>query len=183
MSRTGWFIVGLLIGVVIVVPLGAYLFVTSGGLSMATSAKPLPLEETFAKVALRASLGDAAKVKDPVSLDDTNLLAGARVYRKNCAQCHGLPSHQETAIAQGEFPPPPQLLEAKQMVTDDPEGVTYWKVSNGIRLTGMPGFEKTLSDTERWQATMLLAHADKLPPAVQKALTQGDTEANVSALR
>ena len=48
------------------------------------------------------------------------------------------------------------------MVTDDPEGVTYWKVTHGIRLSGMPGFAGTLSDTERWQLTLLVAHADKL---------------------
>lgn len=56
------------------------------------------------------------------------------------------------------------------MVTDDPEGVTYWKVTHGIRLSGMPGFESTLSDTQRWQVTMLAAHADKLSRAVEAAV-------------
>jgi mono/diheme cytochrome c family protein len=50
-------------------------------------------------------------------------------------------------------------------VTDDPPGETYWKVANGIRLTGMPSFEKVLTDTEMWQVSLLLANADKpLPP-------------------
>jgi mono/diheme cytochrome c family protein len=56
-------------------------------------------------------------------------------------------------------------------VTDDPEGETFWKVTHGIRLSGMPGFGSTLSDTERWQLTMLVAHADKLSPAVQAELS------------
>jgi thiosulfate dehydrogenase len=56
------------------------------------------------------------------------------------------------------------------MVTDDPEGSTYWKVTHGIRLSGMPAFAKTLSDTQRWQITMLVAHADKLSPAVEAEL-------------
>jgi len=56
------------------------------------------------------------------------------------------------------------------MVTGDPEGVTYWKVTHGIRLSGMPGFGGALSDTTRWQLTMLVAHADKLSPTVQAAL-------------
>jgi mono/diheme cytochrome c family protein len=59
------------------------------------------------------------------------------------------------------------------MVTDDPEGVTYWKVTNGIRLSGMPGFGGTLSDTERWQVTMLVAHADKLSRAVEISAGSG----------
>ncbi len=51
-------------------------------------------------------------------------------------------------------------------VSDDPPGETYWKVANGIRLTGMPAFNKTLSENEMWQVSLLLANADKpLPPA------------------
>jgi len=183
MARAGWFVAGLVIGAVILAPLGAYLFVKVGGLSMATTAKPLPLEETFASAALHASLDDAAKVQDPLALDQASLLGGVHVYRQDCAGCHGLPGYQKTAIAQGEFPAPPQLFEAKQMVTEDPEGVTYWKVSHGIRLSGMPGFEKALSDTQRCQVTRLLARADKLPPAVKSALTEGGFEANISASR
>jgi thiosulfate dehydrogenase len=56
------------------------------------------------------------------------------------------------------------------MVTDDPQGITYWKVTHGIRLSGMPAFEKTLSESERWQITMLVTHADRLPPQVQSVL-------------
>jgi hypothetical protein len=33
----------------------------------------------------------------------------------------------------------------------------------------MPGFVSTLSDTQRWQLTMLVAHADKLSPTAQAA--------------
>jgi len=51
-------------------------------------------------------------------------------------------------------------------VSDDPPGETYWKVANGIRLTGMPSYKQILSDTEMWQVSLLLANADKpLPPA------------------
>jgi len=57
------------------------------------------------------------------------------------------------------------------MVTGDPEGVTYWKVTHGIRLSAMPGFGGALSDTTRGQLTMLVAHADKLSPAMQAALS------------
>ena len=69
------------------------------------------------------------------------------------------------------YPNAPQLWEKHTNsdvvgVSDDPPGETYWKVSNGIRLTGMPAFKDTLTDTEIWQVTLLLANADKpLPPA------------------
>jgi mono/diheme cytochrome c family protein len=67
------------------------------------------------------------------------------------------------------YPRPPQLFQGKG-VTDDEPGETYWKIFNGIRLTGMPGFSKTLSETQMWQMALLLANADKLPPAAKAAL-------------
>jgi thiosulfate dehydrogenase len=50
-------------------------------------------------------------------------------------------------------------------------GVTYWKVSNGIRMTGMPGFGEMLTPTQMWQVSLLLASADKLPAPTQAVLT------------
>jgi hypothetical protein len=36
----------------------------------------------------------------------------------------------------------------------------------------MPAFSGALSDTERWQVTALVAHADKLPPDVSAILSR-----------
>ena len=165
---------GIILGIIITVAaifVGGYLFIISGGVPMETTAAPLPLEATVAGLAIKASLRGAADQKDPLALNDDNLVAGAKTFKDNCAPCHGLPGQRAGAIAKGMFPPPPQLFEHDEMVTDDPEGVTFWVVTHGIRLSGMPGFATTLSDEQRWQVAMLLAHADKLPPAVQSALT------------
>ena len=40
----------------------------------------------------------------------------------------------------------------------------------GIRLTGMPGYSKSLTDSEMWQVSLLLLHADKVSASVQQAL-------------
>ena len=90
------------------------------------------------------------------------------MYKKECAVCHGLPKQPLPNIAAGMFPKPPQLFQ--HGVTDDPPGETYWKVSNGIRLTGMPAFKKTYSDDAVWQVSLMLANADKLPASVTAAL-------------
>ena len=148
---------------------GVYLLVRSGKLSMATSAPPFPMEMKLAHMAIRASIGDAEDKKDPLPFQDFNMLAGAKVYKEHCAFCHGAPQQPHPAIAKAMYPPPPQLFETKDMVTGDPEGETYWKVVHGIRLTGMPGFGDILTDTECWQVTMLVAHADKLPHTAQVA--------------
>lgn len=162
MSKARWLIGGVVFGAAVVAPACVYLFVRSGGLSMNTRAEPLPFEKDFVHLALRANLGQAAKEKNPLRVTDDNLLAGARIYRQNCSMCHGLPRRPRPAIGSGEYPPPPQLFEPTQMVIMDPEGVTYWKVSNGIRFSGMPGFADTLSSLERWQVTMVLANANNL---------------------
>jgi len=37
-------------------------------------------------------------------------------------------------------------------------------------LTGMPGFSKSLNETQMWQVSLLLANADKLPASAKEAL-------------
>ncbi len=164
------FLLGIVTAIVLAIG-GVYLFVKSGGVSMETTAPLLPFEQTLAKMAIRASIGNAGAEKNPVPLNEANLLAGAQVFKENCAVCHSIPGGPRSNASKGMFPPPPQLFTTDEMVTDDPEGVTFWKVTHGIRLSGMPGFGATLSDIERWQVTMLVAHADKLSPAVQAALS------------
>src|SRR5580693_1157209 len=132
-----------------ILAVAGYLFVHGGGVSMATTARLLPLEKTVARMALRASIGTAGNQKDPLPFDDANMRAGAEVYKENCAVCHGAGGKPHTAISKGMFPPPPQLFEKDGMVADDSEGVTFWKVTNGIRLSGMPGFEGTLTEEQR----------------------------------
>ena len=162
------FVLGIVFSILIIV-VGGYLFVRGGGISLATTAKPLPMEGKVADMALQASMGNAAAQKNPLPFNDDNMVAGVRVWKENCAMCHGALEQPRTAISKGMFPPPPQMLEKADMMTEDPEGETFWKVTHGIRLSGMPGFGSTLSDTERWQVTMLVKHADQIPPAAQAA--------------
>lgn len=170
-SRVGWFVLGVVAAVALTI-VGAFLFVKGGGISMDTSAHSLPFEQTLASMALRASIGDSAAQNNPIPLDQGNLLAAAQVFKTNCALCHSTPGGPQSAVSKGMFPRPPLLFTPDERVTDDPQGVTFWKVTHGIRLSGMPGFGATLSATERWQVTMLIAHADKLPPAVRAALSR-----------
>jgi thiosulfate dehydrogenase len=161
---------GVLIGICLPLMAG-YLFVMLGGIPVATKGGPLPFEEFLAKKALDAAIGKEAGKPSPLSADEANLLAGARVYQQaQCWVCHGQLGQPESAIAKGMYPPPPQLLSLEQGVTDDPVGLTYWKVRNGIRLTGMPAFNGSLTDLEMWQVSLLLLHADKLSTPVQEVL-------------
>jgi cytochrome c len=105
--------------------------------------------------------------RPPLTFDDGNMLAGMNLYKEHCALCHGAPGQPRPAVSKEMFPLLPQLFENEDMVNDDPEGVTYWKVTHGIRLSGMPGFGGALSDAQRWQLTMLVTHADRPSSAAQ----------------
>lgn len=163
------FLVGLIIGILLL-PACAYLYIRQGYAPVATSASPFPLERKLAHMALDARIEKEAPKQPGISADEPNLLAGAHLYRDHCAVCHGMPNEAKTATAKGMYPNPPQLFHGKG-VTDDTPGETYWKVANGIRLTGMPSYRESLSEQQMWQVSQLLA-TEKLPPSVIEYLAQ-----------
>jgi mono/diheme cytochrome c family protein len=162
------FLAGIIIAVLLIGVGTAYYFV-SGTAPAAVEDKPMPMEKFFANKALHARIEKEMPNSIPVAADETAYLAGADVYQQHCAICHGLPNVDQTPMAKGMFPKPPALFKGHG-VTDDPAGETYWKVANGIRLTGMPEFKHSLNDTQMWQVSLLLANADKISDAVKDKL-------------
>ncbi len=159
------------IAALVLIAAGGLAFVALGLAPVATASAPLPFEKMITGIALDARVNKEAPKSSPIPASDEVYAAGARIYRSNCAVCHGLPGRDRTAIAKGEFPNPPELFKDKG-VTDDPPGVTFWKVANGIRLTGMPGFTGSLSTEQMWQVSLLLSNADKLPAPVKTTLQE-----------
>ena len=151
--------------------LAGYLFVTRGGIFMGTDTKPLPLEKSMARAAVTASIGKSVDDPSPLPEDETNLLAGAKIYMQTCVGCHGQ-LDQASSGAKGFYPPPPHLLQPGKGVTDRSIGTVHWFVKNGIRFSAMPSFNGKLSDSEIWQVSLLLRNADKLPASVQDSLRQ-----------
>ena len=157
----------------LIVLIGAYFLVQSGLLPSNADAKPSRLETWIAHTSLKATLRrEAPKGQNPVPFTDHDLLDGVRLYAQNCAVCHGSAkgNASETPIAKGLYQKPPQL--ATHGVEDDPEGVTFWKIKHGIRLTGMPSFGYSLSDRQVWTLGLFLKHMNKLPLPVQQAWQQ-----------
>jgi thiosulfate dehydrogenase len=162
------FLVGLILGIILV-PFGSYLYFASGHAPVATTDSDMPFERFFAAKALHARIAKEMPQTVPIQRNEANYLAGVELYKQHCGVCHGVPLTPKTAIAGGIYPQPPRLLEGKG-VTDDEPGESYWKISNGIRLSGMPGFGKSLSETQMWQIALLVANADKLPASAKAAL-------------
>src|ERR1700722_19117732 len=170
------FIFGFASALALIVVLG-FGYIELGLAPVATSSAPLPFERLITGIALDARVSKEAPTSSPLQPSEEVYLAGAKVYQSNCAVCHGLPGQEQTPIAKGEFPKPPKLFQGKG-VSDDPAGVTYWKVANGIRLTGMPGFDGSLTPEQMWQVSLLLANSDKLPPNVITTLQAGTPPAS-----
>jgi len=162
------FIAGLVLGILLV-PVLVYFYFTGGSAPVATTDPDMPFESLLARKAQHARIDKEMPKNVPIQATEANYLAGAELYKQHCAVCHGLPLAPKTAIATGMYPHPPQLLQGKG-VTDDEPGESYWKIFNGFRLTGMPGFSKSLNETQMWQMSLLLANADKLPASVKTAL-------------
>ncbi|MGH9359074.1 MAG: c-type cytochrome [Terriglobia bacterium] len=162
----GKFIIGLIIGILLV-PFGFWVYVRSGSAPVAVADPQMPFEHYFAKTAEHARINRDMQ-KCPIAADESAYLAGAQIYKENCAECHGYVNKKMTPGSM--FPIPPQLLQGKG-VTDNPPGETFWKVQNGIRLSGMPAFSDRLSTDQMWQVSLLLANANKLPDSATQALT------------
>ena len=157
----------------VIVLIGAYVLVRSGQIPANADADPGWLETWLASTSLDATLdSEAPKGPNPVALTDENLSIGVHLFAQNCAVCHGSAkgSAYPSPIAIGLYQKPPQF--ATDGVEDDQEGVSFWKIKHGIRLTGMPSFGHSLSDTQVWTLALFLRHMDKLPPAVQQTWQQ-----------
>ena len=166
---------GLILGILLTVLLitgSVYLYFSTGRAPVATKAPAIPFESKLVKLGLHAYLDKLPHPEPQVPADEANLLHGAKIYKENCAVCHGLPGEEKSTIAKGMYPTPPQLFHGTG-VTDDEAWESYWKVENGIRMSGMPGFKDALTETQIWQVTVLVKNADKISEAVKKELTAG----------
>jgi thiosulfate dehydrogenase len=162
------FVAGLLVGVLLLVG-GVYYYFVSGAAPAAAADPPMPYEKKMANRSLDAHIEKANVPPPPIQANEENLLAGAKVYKEQCAVCHGLPNQPPPAIADSMYPHATLMFKDKG-VTDDPPSVSYWKAANGIRLSGMPSFKGTLTDTQLWQLGLLVAHANEIPDSVKKVL-------------
>jgi thiosulfate dehydrogenase len=160
----------------VTLPLGVFLYLRTGHPPVAVADAPFLLEKAIVRIPLHARIDSEMSAKVPIEANDTNFASGATIYREQCAVCHGTYDQPSTA-GEHMYPSAPHLWKRHGNnvvgVSDDPPGETYWKIENGIRLTGMPAFNKTLDQTQMWQVTILLANADKpMPDSVMTLLKQ-----------
>lgn len=172
--RPGIFLLGMMSAFVILFA-GGYLYLHYGNPPVAVGDAAFPYEAQIVHVPLGARIDREIK-KPPFPASEDAFERGAKVYRENCAFCHGIPE-SDSVYGTSMYPAAPQLWRKHKKgnvvgVSDDEPGETYWKVKNGIRLTGMPTYQDLLSDSDIWDVSLLLKNADQqLPQPVMKVLT------------
>ena len=160
----GKFILGVIV-TLLVLMLGVLGFAMLGFFPTAANVTPPHMESRLAMGAVDASMErHAPRITNPLTPTDQNLEDGMKLYTMNCALCHGGLDRKPSTLATSFYPPPPNLISDPP---DDPEWHVFYTIRTGVRYTGMPSWDKTLSEQDIWKITMLLSHLDKLPPAVQ----------------
>lgn len=175
---------GIVFGLAAVV-CGGWVYLHYGHPPVAAADPAFPMEAQIVHVPLRARIAREIE-KPPFGTSEDGFEAAAKMYVTSCASCHGIPG-RESAYGKWMYPSAPQLWKKHAKggvvgVSDDEPGETYWKVKNGIRLTGMPAYRHLYTETQMWQVSLLLKNADQpMPEPVLRLLTGGGTGPSNSA--
>jgi mono/diheme cytochrome c family protein len=97
---------------------------------------------------------------NPVPDDEASRKEGTEHFQHHCQVCHGLDG-QNTGVPFADKMSPPVANLAMPDIQKYSDGQLKWIIQNGIKLTGMPGWQGILDDGEMWKIVRFLRH---LPP-------------------
>ncbi|HTW58842.1 MAG TPA: cytochrome c [Terriglobales bacterium] len=161
----GKFLLGVIITLLVLI-LGGLGYTMLGLFPTAANVEPSHFERHFAMGAVDASMErHAPRITNPLTPTDQNLEDGMKLYTMNCATCHGGLDRKPSPLAASFYPPAPNLISDPP---DDPEWHIFYTIRTGVRYSGMPAWDKTLTEPDMWKITTFLSHLDKLPPNVQE---------------
>jgi len=109
----------------------------------------------------------AAKQTNPINPTPENLKAGQGDFEEHCASCHGLDGSGENRFEADFYPPVPKLADVAQEWSD---GELYFIISNGISMSGMPGFSGNHDSKDIWGMVLWVRHLAQLSPQEKAAL-------------
>jgi predicted CXXCH cytochrome family protein len=127
-----------------------YHYIVSGGLI--ARQKPSATETAIAQWLVDMSIPQKAKeMKNPLSATpgSADAAAGRELYQKDCEACHGSDGDGKTEAGGGLYPPPLNLSYAAIDKRKRTDGELFYFIRNGVRNTGMPGWQ--LPDQQTWQ--------------------------------
>jgi mono/diheme cytochrome c family protein len=168
------FILGMIFTLVVLM-VGVVWVTRMGLVKVQADQPPSSLERWFLGGASDASVErHAPKERNPVPATEENIVAGAQLYVNHCAGCHGTPSNPNSPLAHSFDPPVPRFF---MHAPDMPENQNFYVAKHGLRFTGMPAWDKTLSDQQIWEIVTFMSNIPKLSPAAKKVLQPGSSAA------
>jgi mono/diheme cytochrome c family protein len=93
---------------------------------------------------------NAADEKNPMTPDAATLAAGKDVYHKKCERCHGPGGLGDGKDADPDAQQDMDLTVARRAARN-PDGVVFYKVTNGRKKPKMPAQKDELSAQQIWQ--------------------------------
>jgi mono/diheme cytochrome c family protein len=167
------FLLGFVVGIV-TLPAGAFMAAWLGWLPINANATPSSLEKAFAHMALdRAAARRAPHLVNPIAPTEENLMAGMKLFKGDCAGCHGEPSDAAKREAEPILYPIPPVFALHP--PRNPDYQLFWIIKGGVRYSGMFWWDgqfgkdasgRDISDEKIWTTVTFLKHLDSLPPAV-----------------
>ncbi|MHB8529228.1 MAG: c-type cytochrome [Caulobacteraceae bacterium] len=104
----------------------------------------------------------ARAINVPADLADPKRVSvGAGLYADMCSSCHLAPGMEKTEISQGLYPTAPEIFRG----TDLSPAEEFWIIKHGVKLTAMPAWGRTHSDTLIWDMVAFIRMAPSLNPA------------------
>ena len=114
----------------------------------------------------RAIAHHSRNISVPPDLGDPKrIAAGAGLYAEMCSGCHLGPGMEKTEISQGLYPQAPELAQE----SDLSPARQFWTIKHGVKLSAMPAWGKTHSDTLIWDMVAFLRKLPTLSPAQYQA--------------
>jgi thiosulfate dehydrogenase len=138
-----------------------------GLLPFQATSTPTELETNIAVKSLHASIkGKTSGIKNPLTASEEVLLSGLKMYRYNCAGCHGDYQQPSSWGTKNFYPRVPQFgVRASSLSVEQ----MFVVVKNGVRYSGMASWNGLISDTEMWRIVTFLSRINSLPPNVESA--------------
>lgn len=155
------------VGGIVFIPLVIVILGFAGLMPYAATEDPPGWEESLGQSFLDSSVAsEAAGLANPIAANsEADLLAGMRLYRMNCAGCHGDTGAPSKWGTRGFYPRVPQFADAHPSLS---AAEMFVVLRDGIRYTGMGAWRDLMGEHERWQVATFLSSLDHLPPTVEQ---------------
>jgi mono/diheme cytochrome c family protein len=148
-------------------PLLLLLAAAGGWFSVHATAEPPEWEAGLGRMALHSGLKrETGSLRNPVPAPDEAALAqGMRLFRINCAGCHGDGVGPSPWGSRNFYPRVPQFAEQQPDITPEQ---AFLAIRDGIRYSGMGAWRGMMAEGDMWKVANFVTHIHTLPPALQQ---------------